>query len=130
MIRRPMPNSASVAMLSFLIERVPLAATDSMAREYIQSMKNFMRDISAKRAADAPTLKVDFAQNIYSKQIDGEQFQVMDATITTGDKTFRQRYQVRIIKGYAFIILFTYKADDDLQALEALLKDIKFEPAR
>lgn len=54
----------------------------------------------------------------------------MDATITTGDKTFRQRYQVRIIKGYAFIILFTYKADDDLQALEALLKDIKFKPAR
>lgn len=101
-----------------------------MAREYIQSMKNFMRDISAKRAADAPTLKVEFAQNVYSKQIDGEQFQVMDATITTGDKTFRQRYQVRIIKGYAFIILFTYKADDDLQALEALLKDIKFEPAR
>ncbi len=130
MIRRPMPNSTSVAMLSFLIERVPLAATDSMAREYIQSMKNFMVIMSTKRAADAPALKVEFAENIYPKQIGGKQFQVLGTSIATGDKTFRQQYQVRIIKGYAFVILFTYKSDDELHALEALLKDVKFESTR
>jgi hypothetical protein len=129
MVKRPVPPATSTPIFTLMMEHVPLAATDSMAREYLESMKNIVNNLTTTRPADAPMFKVQIEPNVFPERIGGKQFQVQDSTVTTSTRMVKQRYHVRIIKNYAFIILFTYENDKDLQALQLLLSEVKFEAA-
>jgi hypothetical protein len=80
-----------------------------------------------KRVLQSTQMQVSFPKEVYTKQIDGIDFDVMIVNMTSVGQTIKQKQYVSIIKGYALIISITYTTDEDEAELDKALQSIHFQ---
>jgi hypothetical protein len=72
-------------------------------------------------------MEVTFPKDIYTTQLGGKDFSVMETSITLGEKTVRQKYYVSVMKGYALAFIASYATDEDAATLQKILDSITFK---
>jgi hypothetical protein len=72
-------------------------------------------------------MEVSFPKDIYTTQLGGKDFSVMETSITVGEKTVNQKYYVSVVKGYALAFITSYNTDEDAAALQKILDSVTFK---
>jgi hypothetical protein len=105
------------AALICIAERVPTAFIKTGA-DYISGTQRSLEGTAAKLELSGP---------LRTEKVGGADFTVADLKITAGTSVAVQRYYVRITKGYALAIAYTYYDDADLKTLDEILGTFKFK---
>ena len=88
--------------------------------------KDILEKVKKEKLA-AGQVKVNFSNDIYSKQIGGIDFYRLDFETNAVGKHVKQEIYVTTIKGYALTFTLSYLTDKDKWLLKDLLKNIKFD---
>ena len=105
------------ALLFCVAERIPTAIVKTGA-DYISLMRRSFEGTSAKMELSAP---------LRTQKVGGADFTVADIKMTAGPDVTAQRYYVRITKGYALVLAYTYYDDADLKTFYELLATLEFK---
>jgi len=114
-IGSPVPFNPSFALV---IEDVGGAPGIKRGSDYLYHVKRLMQAAQVK-----PTL----GEEIYSKNLGGVDFDVLDVALDLGVAVVRQRYYTTIVKGHALSVIIAYNSEDDLKALTQVLDSVKFQ---
>lgn len=104
------------ALFLCIAERIPSAIIKTGA-DYISAMQRTFEGTSAKFEVGP----------LRTQKVGGTDFTVADVRMTTGPVITAQRYYVRITKGYALMLTYTYYDDADLKTFDELLGTVKFK---
>jgi hypothetical protein len=111
------PGTDFNALMMCIAERVPSAIIKTEA-EYIRMSLRALQGTSARATMAGPVRTV---------KLGGVNFATADVKMTLGPMVAVQRYYVRLMKGHAFALVYTYVDDADLKPLEELLASVKFK---
>lgn len=98
-------------------EKIPASAAGATGADYMEVLKQTLR------YSRAP---VTVERDVYAEQVGGETFAVIDITTRFPDAVGRQRYYAHIRRGHALSLVLTYLTDEQLRALEAVVKSVRF----
>jgi hypothetical protein len=115
-IGSPVPFNPSVLSLAENVSEFPGIKTGS---DYLYHIKS---QLTSGR------IEVSFPKDVYTTQLGGKDFNVMEMSITAGNKTVEQKYYVSVMKGYALSFILSYTTDEEEEALQKILDSIKFNP--
>ncbi|HKG14391.1 MAG TPA: hypothetical protein VKB12_13770 [Pyrinomonadaceae bacterium] len=104
------------ALLMCIAERIPTAVIKTGA-DYISVMQ---------RTFEGTSTKLELSSPLRTQKVGGADFTVADVKLTVGPVVTAQRYYIRITKGYALAVAYTYYDDADLKTFDALLGTVKF----
>lgn len=104
------------AVFLCIAERVPTAVIKTGA-DYISTMQ---------RTLEGSAAKAEFGP-LRTQKVGGADFTVADIRTTVGPAVTAQRFYVRIMKGHALLLTYTYFDDVDLKFLDELLGTVKFK---
>lgn len=104
------------ALLICIAERVPTAIVKTGA-DYISVMQRTFEGTAAKLEVGP----------LRTQNVGGAAFTVADVKMTAGPAITAQRYYIRITKGYALAMAYTYYDEADLKTLDDLLGTVKFK---
>jgi hypothetical protein len=65
-------------------------------------------------------------RDVYTEQVGGLTFSVVDITTRFPDAVGHQRYYTHIRRGYALSLVLTYLTDEQLRTLEGVVKSVRF----
>jgi hypothetical protein len=105
------------ALLMCLAERIPTAIIKTGA-DYVSVMQ---------RSFEGTSAKLELAGPMRTQKVGGADFTVADLKMTAGPVVTAQRYYVRISKGHALTLAYTYFDDADLKTFDELLGTVKFK---
>lgn len=105
------------ALLFCIAERIPTAIVKTGA-DYVSLMQRSFTGTAAKFELTAP---------MRTQKAGGADFTVADVKMSAGPVVTAQRYYVRITKGYALVMAYTYSDEADLKTFDELLGTIKFK---
>jgi len=105
------------ALLICFAERVPTAVIKTGA-DYFHAMQYPLQGTSAK---------IELSRPLRTQRVGGADFTVADVTMTTGPAVAAQRYYIRITKGFALLMGYTYYDESDLKTLDDLIATVKFK---
>ena len=103
------------ALLICIAERIPTAIIKTGA-DYVSVMQRSFEGTAAKLELTAP---------LRTQRLGGADFTVADVKMTAGPVVTAQRYYVRISKGHALTLAYTYYDDADLKTFDELLGTVK-----
>lgn len=105
------------ALLICIAERVPTAIVKTGA-DYVTIMQ---------RSFEGTAAKVELTSPLRTQKLGGADFTVADLKMTAGPVVTAQRYYVRITKGYALVMAYSYYDDADLKTFDEMLGTVKFK---
>ncbi|HEV7892312.1 MAG TPA: hypothetical protein VGP08_16820 [Pyrinomonadaceae bacterium] len=105
------------ALLICIAERVPTAIIKT-GTDYVSVMQRSFEGTAAKLELTAP---------LRTQKLGGADFTVADVKMTAGPVVTAQRYYVRISKGHALTLAYTYYDEADLKTFDELLGTVKFK---
>jgi hypothetical protein len=105
------------ALLICVAERVPTAIIKTGA-DYVSVMQRSFEGTAAKLELTAP---------LRTQKLGGADFTVADLKLTAGPVVTAQRYYVRISKGHALALAYSYYDEADLKTFDELLGTVKFK---
>jgi hypothetical protein len=111
------PRPEFNAMMMCMAERVPTAVIKT-GRDYVAA---------ALRALNETAAKAELVGRARDVTLGGTPFTVADVKLTVGPRVIAQRYYVRLMKGYALAFSYTYLDEEDLGALDEMLKTVRFK---
>jgi hypothetical protein len=74
-------------------------------------------------------LEVSFPKDVYDGQLGGKDFAVLEAFMTVGGKTVRQKFYSSVMKGYALCFILSFNTDDEEASLQKILDTTTFKQA-
>jgi hypothetical protein len=98
-------------------ERIPAAASGATDADYMAVLKQTFRYSRAPITVD---------RDVYTEQVGGETFAVVDITTRFPDAVGHQRYYAHIRRGYALSLVLTYLTDEQLRTLEGVVESARF----
>jgi hypothetical protein len=104
------------AVILCIAERIPTAIIKTGA-DYISVMQ---------RALEGTAAKIEVGP-LRTQKVGGADFTVADVRMSAGSVVTAQRYYVRISKGHALTLAYTYFDDADLKTFDELLGTVKFK---
>lgn len=104
------------AVFMCIAERIPTALIKTGA-DYMAVMQRTMEGSAAKIEVGP----------LRTQKIGGADFTVADVRMSAGSVVTAQRFYVRIAKGHALLMAYTYFDDADLKTLDELLGTVKFK---
>ena len=111
------PSPDFNALLMCVAERVPTAVIKTES-DYITVAMRTLQGSSAKATVEGPVRYV---------QIGGAKFGLANVRMTIGGMSAMQRYYVRLMKGHAFVFIYTYVDEQDEMILDEFFKSVKFK---
>jgi hypothetical protein len=114
-IGSPVPFNPSVISMAENVSAYPGIKTGS---DYLYHVK---QQLSSGR------VEVAFPKDVYTTQLGGKDFDVMQTSITLGDKTVQQKYYVSVMKGYALAFIASYTTDEEAAKLQKILDSVTFK---
>lgn len=66
-----------------------------------------------KQLLQSGQIEISFPKDVYSEQVGGVEFDVLDIEMTVGPRTVKEKYYATIRKGYALSLVFIGAADPD-----------------
>ncbi len=79
----------------------------------------------SKKLLKQSAMSVSFPRDIYEEKISDKSFDVMDMEMFAAGQTIQQKQYIRIMNGYAFVIIMTYKDDSGFKKLKKILNKIE-----
>jgi hypothetical protein len=105
-------------------------AVMSMA-EMVRQMPGIKRGkdyhFQVRKLLESSQVKVSFPKEIYTEQLGGINFDVMDTEIKVRGVTVKQKYYATIKKGYALCFITAFTTDDEEASLHKILETVKFQ---
>ena len=98
-------------------EKIPDAASAATDADYMAVLKQTFR------YSQAP-INVD--RDVYTEQVGGLPFSVIDITTKFPDAVGHQRYYAHIRRGYALTLVLTYLTDEQLRTLDGVVRSVRF----
>lgn len=83
--------------------------------------------LSSKRLLLTTRPGLEFPRDVYTENLEGVKFAVIEVQSKRGDLQLKQKYYSAIMKGYALFFLLTYSNDEDLLKLEQIVRSARFE---
>jgi len=80
----------------------------------------------AKKLLESGQLDVSFPKDIYTQQLGGVDFDVMEVKIQLRGTAIRQKYYATIMKGYALCVVVSFVTDEQNASLQKLLNGLTF----
>ncbi|MBV9925705.1 MAG: hypothetical protein JOZ96_11860 [Acidobacteria bacterium] len=111
------PGPEFNALLMCLAERIPTAVVKT-EKDYVTIALRTINQTAAKAELTAP---------LRTEMLGGVAFTVADMKLTVGPRMLAQRYYVRLSKGYALALVYSYVDEEDLQAVKEMVKTIRFK---
>ncbi|MDQ1591808.1 MAG: hypothetical protein QOG71_2435 [Pyrinomonadaceae bacterium] len=81
----------------------------------------------ARRILESSAMKVSVAEGTRKETLGGVEFAVLDVSSEQPGGLVRQHYYATLKKGYAVFIISTYASEQSAQAIEEVLKSVKFK---
>ena len=97
-----------------------------MVRQFPGIKKGKDYHFQMKKMLAASQMKMSFPREIYSEQLGGVDFDVMDTELKVGEILVRQKYYVTIMKGYALCFVTAFSTDEEQESLHKILKTVTF----
>lgn len=72
-------------------------------------------------------ITVSFPKEIYTKEVDGINFDIMTLEMPFGSKTVKQKQYATVMKGYALLIIVSFLSSEEEAELEKVLESIRFQ---
>lgn len=107
-------NSSILSMA----ERVRQAPDVKTGTDYLEHVKT---QLASGRLA------ISYPGDIYTTQVGGKDFSVMELEMTTPKMTVRQKYYAAIMKGYALGFILSYSSDEQESSLQKILDTVTFK---
>ena len=82
----------------------------------------------ARQFMEAGQVKFNFTKDIYTKQVGGVDFDVMEMEMEVHGMVVRQKYYATIMKGYALCFVISYSTAGEEAPLQKILAGINFKP--
>jgi hypothetical protein len=111
----PVPYNPSIISIA---ENVRSAPGIERGRDY---------HYQAKKVLQSGQLEVTFPKDIYTQQVGGVDFDVMETQITARGTVIKQKYYATIIKGYALCFVASFATEDEDTALQKILAGVTFD---
>lgn len=86
--------------------------------EYLELSKNLLTRTQ---------IPYEFDKDIYSVELDGHEFYVLESSVSIGEMKIYQKYYSKLINGYAFNIIVTYSEEEGKGEIEEIVKTVKFD---
>lgn len=83
--------------------------------------------MNTKAVLEKTKMSISFVDGISSETVGGVTFDTMETRIKTPKLPVTQKYYVTIKKGYALVIIVSYAADKESQALNGIIQSINFQ---
>jgi hypothetical protein len=83
----------------------------------------------AKKVLEGGQLDITFPKDIYTQQVGGIDFDVMEAQIRTHGVVIKQKYYAAIMKGYALCVVTSFGTEEQDAALQKILAGVTFDKA-
>ena len=81
----------------------------------------------AKKVLEGGQLDISFPKDIYTQQLGGVDFDVMEAQIRSRGVVVKQKYYATIMKGYALCMVTSYATDEQEASLQKILSGVTFD---
>jgi hypothetical protein len=81
----------------------------------------------SRQALEASRLEVSFPKDIYTQQLGGVDFDVMETEMSIRGMVIKQKYYAAIMKGYALCFIVSFNTDDEQAALQKILDTMTFK---
>ncbi|MCG8512088.1 MAG: hypothetical protein MI741_22965 [Rhodospirillales bacterium] len=91
----------------------------------IKSKKDYL--LENKRMMQASQATVSFPSDIYTEQIGGKEFHVLDSELEIMGVKIFSRAHVTLINGYAVVVTTTYASDEGEAELKEIVQTLAFE---
>jgi hypothetical protein len=111
----PVTNNPAVIALA---ERVSQLPGITRGKDYL---------FHARQMLESGQMQVSFPRDIYTKQLDGIDFDVMDLELYIRGITVKEKYYVAIIKGYALCVILAYTGEKEELSQQEFLDSITFK---
>ena len=98
-------------------EKIPEAAAAATDADYMAVLKQTFQYSQAPITVD---------RDVYTEQVGGLPFSVIDITTKFPDAVGRQRYYAHIRRGYALTLVLTYLTDEQLRTLDGVVRSVRF----
>jgi hypothetical protein len=98
-------------------EKIPASAAGATDADYMAVLKQTFRYSQAPITVD---------RDVYTEQVGGLTFSVVDITTRFPNAIGHQRYYAHIRRGYALSLVLTYLTDEQLRTLEGVVKSVRF----
>jgi hypothetical protein len=98
-------------------EKIPPAAAGATDADYMAVLKQTFRYSQAPITVD---------RDVYTEQVGGLTFSVIDITTRFPNAIGHQRYYTHIRRGYALSLVLTYLTDEQLRTLDGVVKSVRF----
>ena len=100
-------------------EKLSVLSNVKNETEYLESTK--------KQLENVVEIPYEFNKDIYTENLGGQDFYVLESTINIGEYSITQKYYTKIINKYAFNILVLYTEDEGKEEINQMLQSVKFE---
>jgi hypothetical protein len=111
----PVPYNPSVISIAESVQHAP----------GIKSGRDY--HYQAKKVLEGGQLEVSFPKDIYTQQLGGVDFDVMETQIKARGLVIRQKYYATIIKGYALCMVTSFTSDEEDASLQKILTGLSFD---
>ena len=97
-------------------EKIPAAAAGATAADYLEVLKKTLGHARARVTID---------RDVYTAEVGGETFSVIDVTLTHPDAVGHQRYYTHIRRGYALSLILVYLTPEQLRTLTGVVESVR-----
>jgi hypothetical protein len=98
-------------------EKIPPGADGATAADYMDVLKQTLRHSRAPVTID---------RDVYTENVGGETFAVIDITTRFPNAVGHQRYYTHIKRGYALSLVLTYLTEEQLRTLTGVIESVRF----
>jgi hypothetical protein len=81
----------------------------------------------ARRLLESSAMRVNVEEGTRSETIGGVEFAVLDVSSEQPSGLIKQHYYATLKKGYALFFISTFASDQSADAIEEVLKSVKFK---
>jgi hypothetical protein len=117
MSKYPLGTPEKVNLIFFSTAEKVSAFSGIQSKDYLLHTKKMLQNGQVKYV---------FAQDIYSQNVGGTDFSVLEGKIIVQNTTVYQKYYSAIIRDYAYSFVLTYTTPEDLKALKKIVSTMKF----
>lgn len=107
------PNPAFKPLLIALADKVPAGAPNMTDAEYFSALKNTFQ---------YSQVPITLEKDIYLESVGATSFSVIGMSLDFKGVIVRQKYYAHVKKGYALCFILSFQKDDQLRALEGILR--------
>ncbi|MGH4126089.1 MAG: hypothetical protein ACREV6_24550 [Clostridium sp.] len=113
-------QSTSNPNLMVVAEKLSFFQGVSNGADYLAEVKKQLKTL-------ASTMPYKFDKEIYTQEVGGKNFSVLESTIETGTIKMTQKYYACVLNGYALSFISTYTDDLGAKSLDGVIKSVTFK---